>query len=66
MVPIIDPNFDYLSELNKFALIEDDKDLYNLWSNTAMAYSSDENVFDYLWSKVKRQRGATDLSLIHI
>ena len=60
LAPILDEDFDYLSELNKFALIEDDKEVYHMWERVSLSRSKDENLFDYLWSKVKREKGATD------
>ena len=60
LAPILDEDFDYLAELNKFALIEDDKEVYNMWERVSLSCSKDENLFDYLWSKVKREKGATD------
>ena len=61
VVPAIDKDFDYLSELHRFSLIEEDKELYNLWERTSIGHSKDERLFDYLWSQVKREKGAIDL-----
>ena len=60
LTPLLKPGYDYLSELNKFSLIEDHENLYTMWSRVAMTCSYDEKLFDYLWSKVKREQGATD------
>jgi hypothetical protein len=57
---VIDKDFDYLSELHKFSLIEDDEDLYSLWERVSIGHSKDEELFDYLWSQVKREKGAID------
>jgi len=57
---IVDKDFDYLSELHKFSLIEDDENLYELWERVSMGCSKDEELFDYLWSQVKREKGAID------
>ena len=60
LVPIVDPKFDYLSELHKYSLSEEDERVYSLWERVATQSSKDENLFDYLWSRVKREKGATD------
>jgi len=60
IAPVVDKDFDYLSELHKFSLIESDNDLFALWENTALSYSKDEELYDYLWSRIKRERGAVD------
>ncbi len=58
IAPVIDKNFDYLSELHKFSLIEDDSDLYDMWKRASMGHSRDAELYDYLWSQVKREKGA--------
>jgi hypothetical protein len=60
IAPVIDKEFDYLSELHKFSLIEDDRDLFSMWERVALSSSKDEELFDYLWSQVKREKGAVD------
>lgn len=60
LAPILDHSFDYLAELNKFSLVEEDEEVYEIWKKVSMNSSRDENLFDYLWSKVKREKGATD------
>ena len=60
LAPILDKDFNYLAELNKFSLIEDDEEVYSMCERVALSSSKDENLFDYLWSKVKREKGATD------
>ena len=60
LAPILDKDFNYLAELNKFSLIEEDEEVYSMWERVALSCSKDENLFDYLWSKVKREKGATD------
>lgn len=57
---VLEPNFDYLSELTKFSLTEEYEDLYSTWERAALSCSRDPNVYDFLWSKVKREAGATD------
>ena len=58
IAPVLNKNFDYLSELHKFSLIEEDSDLYDLWKKVSMGNSRDEELYDYLWSQVKREKGA--------
>jgi len=60
IAPVVDKGFDYLSELHKYSLIEDDSDLFSLWERVALSSSKDEELFDYLWSQVKREKGAVD------
>ena len=60
LASVVDVEFDYLSELHKLSLTEDSRDVYNVWKASAMRSSKNEELFDYLWGKVKRERGATD------
>jgi len=60
IAPVVDKDFDYLSELHKYSLIEDDSDLFSMWERVALSCSKDEELFDYLWSQVKREKGAVD------
>jgi len=60
LVSVVDKSFDYLSELHKFALIEEDRDIYNMWERISMQSSKDEELYNYLWSQVKREKGAVD------
>ena len=60
LVPVVDKDFDYLSELHKFALIEEDRSLYHMWERISMQSSKDEELYNYLWSQVKREKGAVD------
>ena len=60
IAPVVDGDFDYLSELHKYSLIEGDRDLFSLWERVAMNSSKDEELYDYLWSQVKREKGAVD------
>jgi len=60
LAPVVDKDFDYLSELHKFALIEEDRDLYRMWERISMQASKDEELYNYLWSQVKREKGAVD------
>jgi len=63
LLPVVDPNFDYLSRMCKFALDAEKKQLYDLWSCAGMSASKDSAFFDYLWSKVKRQKGSVNVKL---
>jgi hypothetical protein len=60
LTPVVDKDFDYLSELHKFSLIEDDKSLYDMWERVSVDHSRDEELYNYLWSQVKREKGAVE------
>ena len=60
LVAIVDKDFDYLSELHKYSLTEDTSEVYEIWRRISLQVSEDENLYDYLWGKVKREQGATD------
>jgi len=63
LLPIVNPNFDYLSHLCKFALDAEKENLYNLWRSAGLGSSKDSSFYDYLWSKVKREKGSVDVKL---
>jgi hypothetical protein len=63
LLPIVNPNFDYLSHLCKFALDAEKENLYNLWRSAGLESSKDSSFYDYLWSKVKREKGSVDVKL---
>jgi hypothetical protein len=60
-VRILDPSFDYLEEIYKYSLDESKGDLYTLWQRAGSNSSSDPAFFDYLWARVKHERGAVDI-----
>lgn len=66
-VRLLNPGFDYLEQVCKYSLNEDTLDVLNVWVNTGMDSSSDPAFFDYLWSKVKHEKGAVDEkeSIVH-
>lgn len=61
MIPALFPKYDYLKDINRCSLLEESQDIFDLWKAAAMEHSKDSNVYDFLWSKVKRAKGATDL-----
>jgi len=63
LLPIADPKFDYLSQLCKFALDSEKIDLYTRWRKAGLCSSGDSAFYDYLWSKVKRQKGSVDIKI---
>jgi hypothetical protein len=60
IVSVLDDSFDYLSELHRFSLIEEDEPLYRMWERCSLSNSKDKELYDYLWSQVKRGQGAVD------
>tara|TARA_Y100000287_G_scaffold185789_1_gene190065 strand:+ start:2141 stop:3085 length:945 start_codon:yes stop_codon:yes gene_type:complete len=62
VIPAVDKSYDYLSELTKFSLIDDhnSRDMLHKWTEAALSNSCDNEVYNYLWSQVKREKGATD------
>ena len=63
LAQIVDNNFDYLRQLCKFALGTEKTNLYDMWRQAGLSNSSDSNFYDYLWSKVKRQKGSVEVKL---
>jgi len=63
LLPQVDKSFDYLSEMCKFALEEDKHKLYMIWHHAGMCSSTDSAFYDYVWSKVKREKGAVNTKL---
>ncbi|MAG25754.1 hypothetical protein CMI47_09270 [Candidatus Pacearchaeota archaeon] len=63
LLPIVDPSFDYLTKLCEFALDSEKKNLYERWRNAGLNSSMDSAFYDYLWSKVKRQKGSVQIKL---
>lgn len=60
-VRVLDPGFDYLEEMCKYSLDESKIDLYTVWHTAGSNFSSDPAFFDYLWARVKHERGAVDI-----
>jgi len=63
LAPIADPSFDYLSQLCKYSLDPEKERLFDLWKAAGLNASSDDAFYEYLWGKVKREKGATDEKL---
>tara|TARA_A200000159_G_C7338331_1_gene346020 strand:- start:7473 stop:8414 length:942 start_codon:yes stop_codon:yes gene_type:complete len=61
VIPSLFEGYDYMRELNRTSLLEDNKEIFGAWKRVAMERSNDSNVYDFLWSKIKRAKGATDL-----
>ena len=62
---IVATDFDYLTQMCKFALAADGEKekLYNLWREAGLRSSRDSEFYDYLWSKVKREKGSVEIKL---
>jgi hypothetical protein len=63
LLPSIDRGFDYLSQMCKFSLEEEKMKLYNMWRRAGLSSSKDPSFYDYVWSKVKREKGSVDIKL---
>ncbi len=60
LLPTVDKDFSYLDRLCKYSLNEDNIELYSLWKRAGLSSSSDSAFYDYLWGKVKREKGSVD------
>jgi len=60
---IVATDFDYLTQMCKFSLDEEKQDLYHIWRQAGLSSSKDSEFYDYLWSKVKREKGSVDIKL---
>ena len=63
LLPVVDPLYDYLDKMCKFALDSEKEDLFTVWRQAGLTASQDEAFFDYLWSKVKRQKGSVNIKM---
>ena len=60
IAPHIMGDFDFLSEICRLSITDDNQSCISLWTRQALRFSKDENLYDYLYSKIKRGVGATD------
>lgn len=60
---IVDTDFDYLTQMCRFSLDEEKQDLYQIWREAGLCSSKDSEFYDYLWSKVKREKGSVEIKL---
>lgn len=60
LAPYVKKDFDFLSEICRLSMTDDNERCISVWSAKALKFSKDENLYDYLYSKIKRGVGATD------
>jgi len=63
LLPVVDPLYDYLDKMCKFALDSEKENLFTIWRQAGLSSSTDEAFFDYLWSKVKREKGSVNIKI---
>ena len=53
-------DFDYLAQICEFTINPEHHKLYSMWEKSGLRASKDPNFYNFLWSRVKREQGATE------
>ena len=63
IVPVIYPDFDYKTEIIRLGANEKSQIFVNNWIDLAASHSKDQNLFEFLLSRIKREPGSTELKV---
>jgi len=63
IVPILYPDFDYKTEIIRLGANEKSQIVVNNWIELASSYSNDQDLFEFLLSRIKREPGSTELKV---